>query len=150
MIRKTLLGISLALLVGTVALWVMSYWITLGVSLGTHTAHYYGSVGYGFVRCVRWHDSMTAPDRPPISAKWIGGAVPVRNLWHFQWFRNSRKRMVDCPAWLPPALLTTWSWFLVRPFMRKRKRRRYNLCLHCGYNLTGNTSGVCPECGKRI
>ena len=21
-------------------------------------------------------------------------------------------------------------------------------CLHCGYNLTGNESGVCPECGK--
>ena len=21
-------------------------------------------------------------------------------------------------------------------------------CRHCGYNLTGNVSGVCPECGK--
>ena len=21
-------------------------------------------------------------------------------------------------------------------------------CLHCGYDLTGNESGVCPECGK--
>jgi hypothetical protein len=20
-------------------------------------------------------------------------------------------------------------------------------CLHCGYDLTGNVSGVCPECG---
>jgi hypothetical protein len=23
-------------------------------------------------------------------------------------------------------------------------------CLACGYNLTGNVSGVCPECGTRI
>ena len=23
-------------------------------------------------------------------------------------------------------------------------------CLHCGYNLTGNVSGICPECGHRI
>ena len=23
-------------------------------------------------------------------------------------------------------------------------------CAHCGYNLTGNTSGTCPECGQRI
>lgn len=23
-------------------------------------------------------------------------------------------------------------------------------CVHCGYNLTGNESGVCPECGKGI
>ena len=23
-------------------------------------------------------------------------------------------------------------------------------CVHCGYNLTGNASGVCPECGHKI
>ena len=23
-----------------------------------------------------------------------------------------------------------------------------NLCKECGYNLTGNTSGICPECGE--
>lgn len=22
------------------------------------------------------------------------------------------------------------------------------VCIHCGYNLTGNTSGTCPECGR--
>jgi hypothetical protein len=22
-------------------------------------------------------------------------------------------------------------------------------CLHCGYDLTGNVSGVCPECGEQ-
>lgn len=26
----------------------------------------------------------------------------------------------------------------------------YPLCLACGYNLTGNTSGCCPECGSPI
>lgn len=25
-----------------------------------------------------------------------------------------------------------------------------SLCLHCGYDLTGNVSGVCPECGKPV
>jgi hypothetical protein len=25
-----------------------------------------------------------------------------------------------------------------------------NLCQVCGYNLTGNESGVCPECGTEI
>lgn len=24
------------------------------------------------------------------------------------------------------------------------------LCVKCGYNLTGNTSGVCPECGSHL
>ncbi len=34
--------------------------------------------------------------------------------------------------------------------IRGRSRRRRGLCLSCGYNLTGNTSGVCPECGGRM
>ena len=25
-----------------------------------------------------------------------------------------------------------------------------NLCLHCGYDLTGNVSGLCPECGSVV
>jgi hypothetical protein len=24
------------------------------------------------------------------------------------------------------------------------------ICRHCGYSLTGNVSGVCPECGTRV
>jgi len=38
----------------------------------------------------------------------------------------------------------------VRGPYRRHRRRKKGLCLHCGYNLTGNTSGVCPECGERI
>jgi hypothetical protein len=33
---------------------------------------------------------------------------------------------------------------------RKRKRSSEVLCRSCGYDLTGNTSGVCPECGQPI
>jgi hypothetical protein len=29
-----------------------------------------------------------------------------------------------------------------------RRRRRPGTCRRCGYNLTGNVSGVCPECGR--
>ena len=37
----------------------------------------------------------------------------------------------------------------------KRWRQRRNLgdgphCPHCFYNLTGNASGVCPECGEQV
>jgi hypothetical protein len=32
--------------------------------------------------------------------------------------------------------------------VRRRRRRAANLvCSACGYDLTGNVSGVCPECG---
>ena len=29
----------------------------------------------------------------------------------------------------------------------RRRRRRLGQCLHCGYSLRGNVSGICPECG---
>ena len=52
-------------------------------------------------------------------------------------------------------------WLAAIPYLigmnRKAKRRLIDhfreaegLCLSCGYNLTGNLSGVCPECGEKI
>lgn len=33
---------------------------------------------------------------------------------------------------------------------RKRRRRKRGLCVKCGYDLRGNESGVCPECGEKV
>ena len=30
------------------------------------------------------------------------------------------------------------------------RRLRFNKCIGCGYDLTGNVSGVCSECGEKI
>jgi hypothetical protein len=50
--------------------------------------------------------------------------------------------MVGAFAFLP--LLATASW-------RQRSQRRVlGHCLTCGYDLTANVSGTCPECGTRI
>lgn len=45
---------------------------------------------------------------------------------------------------LPPRRATPYLW------PDDRKRLGMNRCLHCGYDLTGNESGVCPECGTEI
>lgn len=39
-----------------------------------------------------------------------------------------------------------------RPFRWRwgEKEAAARHCDQCGYNLTGNVSGVCPECGERI
>jgi hypothetical protein len=34
--------------------------------------------------------------------------------------------------------------------IRRRRRMTSHLCATCAYNLTGNASGVCPECGTAI
>ena len=31
-----------------------------------------------------------------------------------------------------------------------RRKRKPGQCIKCSYNLTGNESGVCPECGTEI
>jgi len=38
-----------------------------------------------------------------------------------------------------------WSRYLVRELRIKARQ-----CVHCSYDLTGNASGVCPECGAKI
>jgi hypothetical protein len=38
----------------------------------------------------------------------------------------------------------------VHPLIRMARRRRRGECAYCGYNLTGNMSWVCPECGGPV
>jgi predicted RNA-binding Zn-ribbon protein involved in translation (DUF1610 family) len=35
-------------------------------------------------------------------------------------------------------------------FLRRARKVPPGLCVSCHYDLTGNVSGVCPECGKAI
>ncbi|MBU0719691.1 MAG: hypothetical protein KJ749_15715, partial [Planctomycetes bacterium] len=55
------------------------------------------------------------------------------------------------PLWFPCALLVIYpaSAFFGGP-VRRWRRRRHGLCPQCAYDLTGNVSDVCPECGSVI
>ena len=44
----------------------------------------------------------------------------------------------------------SWAIGRVANRLRTARLRRLNVCIACGYNLTGNTSGVCPECGTPV
>lgn len=50
------------------------------------------------------------------------------------------------PLWIPLAISTCFAIRLTRRY--RRSILRY--CRGCSYDLTGNTSGVCPECGSPI
>jgi hypothetical protein len=72
----------------------------------------------------------------------------------YWWIRRGRVtengktvgRMIGVPIWYAFAsllILTVLIW---------RRAGRYNPvghCDKCGYNLTGNVSGFCPECGTK-
>ena len=46
-------------------------------------------------------------------------------------------------ACYPTFVLVCWS-------IHRRRRSGRGLCMSCRYDLTGNVSGVCPECGRAI
>lgn len=48
------------------------------------------------------------------------------------------------PLWVPFLLVVAFTAILRRLDSR---RFRSGHCQRCGYNLTGNVSGTCPECG---
>ena len=59
-------------------------------------------------------------------------------------------------AWAPAlavALIATFIYWLERRGRRLELRNRFSshpVCRKCQYNLTGNLSGICPECGTAI
>lgn len=58
---------------------------------------------------------------------------------------------VRIPFWFPLVLFGVFPFLvLVLAPLRRRARRNRNECVHCGYNMTGNESGDCSECGKAI
>ena len=52
---------------------------------------------------------------------------------------------VTMPLWIPFLLLVVPTGIL---FWLDRGRMPAHCCQGCGYDLTGNTSGACPECGE--
>lgn len=86
---------------------------------------------------------------------WYQNLYPVTSFpaytdprWQREPFRTLR-----IPYWpailIGAALSLPWLPRRIRAW-RAGRRFRHGLCMTCGYDLTGNTSGICPECGKRV
>ena len=168
---RGLLVASLASCVMLVLLGVRSYWYWDDVNLAWQArTHEFSSVqGHivlmdagdtgirGFV-----HHSMAVASLPP---DFVSGNLdfifPPEACFRFGGFAVNRDQvgtmssnrtwMVMFPHWCPALLLAALSlacyrWLRV---LRARDRLYRGLCGKCGYNLSGNTSGTCPECGER-
>ncbi len=74
---------------------------------------------------------------------------------NFPWFPSSGKGFdsngrvtrsdVFVPLWLP-----TIGFLSLTGIVAYRKRVPKGHCRCCGYNLVGNVSGICPECGNKF
>ena len=105
--------------------------------------------GFGFI-----YSTVGDPSRPELRFGWMGfGFVRGRmysqpsNAYSSTWYA------VFCPPWFIVGLLAAYpALTLARASLRRwrGRRRRRGLCAKCSYDLTGNASGVCPECGTPV
>lgn len=71
---------------------------------------------------------------------------PWSNVWWCSFRFTGVARFVVIPLWM--LILPSFAAFFVAWRSKPNPRSRY--CNQCDYDLTGNESGVCPECGKTI
>ncbi len=130
-------------LVVFVVVWTASLFMTVRVRLTSDSS---ASIGRGCLR-VKLDDSN-------LGDNWRFHWMPYRS--RPMWSYSNQKcfvlpnpgpirefRSIQIPLW--PVVLIPLIVF-GRQFAR-RPRYIPGHCAHCGYNLTGNESGVCPECG---
>ena len=146
MIRKALLIVCGVLLVATIALTAAGFIRPTVAEWRTASSTAWVSAKPGTLQ------AAFDPDSPYLS----GGGIVLIDPGGGGWW--SREWLIDAGvdpyggghlfvgAWLPLLVLAGAVWLLARPMIRAR-RRRPGSCVTCGYDLTGNTSGRCPECG---
>lgn len=88
-----------------------------------------------------WTTFVELPTHPPIIS-WEKIDWWPRNWWS----RTGRWEAIRVPLWMvySAALTPTLSLFW------RYRRLPSGFCQNCSYDLTGNISGVCPECGVAV
>ncbi|HEY8749198.1 MAG TPA: hypothetical protein VIM11_14545 [Tepidisphaeraceae bacterium] len=150
------LVLSLLVCAATAVLWVQSYWVRHAIS--ATLPHSLASVTASRGRIVlSWRADPQSSGlsfyhttaRPPETIRTYG---PLGELGFFYDGRSTStgasRFSVVFPMWLLLLLagMMPAYWLVVRP----TRRNIAGACPACSYNLKGNTSGTCPECGTPI
>ena len=81
----------------------------------------------------------------------LPGLLFVGPLWDYT--LNSPVMEIALTVACVAISVLAWGYIagrIIGVIVARRKRIAKGFCPVCGYNLTGNTSGVCPECGTKI
>lgn len=124
------------------ALLVLSVFFSLAYYSSAHLPNWViaASGGQGYLA---WrHQQSTAPHTFSIERR------KAEFRWELPSFKNNKEfTEILFPLWMPFALFGLPAGYLLH---RDLNRPRPGTCERCGYDLTGNVSGRCPECGKDI
>jgi hypothetical protein len=104
---------------------------------------YWGDFTFGDGKFVYWHSELFIAPRygtlPPLSwPESLGRAVELPS-W-------SASGVLSVPLWCPVAITVLITAVV---FCLDGRRPIRGHC-RCGYDLTGNVSGTCPECGVEV
>lgn len=146
-------AVSLVMFLVTAVLWVRSYWVSYAFGGSVPALIYSGSASRGriSVSLASQRGSGFAFYHSSSGSPWeIAAYGPLGRLGFFVDDRtgaagNARIAIVF-PAWVP----LTLSLVLPVVWGVRRRKAMKGACRACGYDLTGNTSGVCPECATPV
>ncbi|MCA9253067.1 MAG: hypothetical protein KDA54_18215 [Phycisphaerales bacterium] len=96
-----------------------------------------GAIGFGYV------NSHSRIDVPGFFLEEF--SRPSKTRWWAEVFADKGSGWLILPLWvflLPCLIAVIFAW--------RSKPIGLNACKHCDYDLTGNESGICPECGTPI
>jgi len=98
-----------------------------------------------------WLGSRTWPSpglaETPLGTAHLGGLVVVGK---FSFDSGLIAGFAAPHSFISLLLLAYPTVACIRGPLRRRHRRKRGLCPSCGYDLTGNTTGVCPECAGKV
>jgi len=147
--RRILKWTGVGLLIALGAIWIASAWCGISVVLPGNRAYVYATVGRVGVFTSNY-DLSIDNIRTSVRNHGLGKLNFEMPFWGFTERSGMKCEGLNMPAWLPlllTAIPTAWLWHRDRRLISSSPG--HLLCLRCGYDLTGNTSGVCPECGDK-
>jgi hypothetical protein len=144
LIRRVLkwggLGLSLVIL----GAWTASSFWCFGYELCGPGWGYRLSISDGHITCGRRLLVATAVPFPP---GWYIFHHRLNLKWSATFSFVPALQSMSLPLWMPLVLVAVPTAVL---WWRDRRRVPPGHCQRCGYDLTGNTSGICPECGSSV
>lgn len=129
---------------GAVAIALLALWFFTSIVRGLNykRGEYEITVVRPGVKCMMWNRSLAA--KYPDGLGWKSASE--------RWWKlpdaivDSPGGMVFIPHWL--INLIAWSIFVV--LWHRTRRHSEGCCPKCGYDLQGNASGTCSECGEAL
>ena len=156
MVRKALVVVLTALAVATFMCGLASLFEPIGWGHWWKNEPPFGWIGFQFPYVGMMHVRVaTSVDggKPQYDIEFAGFQLR-RNLGRipkpgYPVAVNVRRFEVAIPLYGPLVLFSAYPTIaFIRGPLRRYRRRRKGLCLRCGYDLTGNVTGVCSECGQ--